>query len=143
MYFLSGEATCLNVMPACLVMSVNAILMGCWLRTRLSCKGAKTQRRPQKVRIKVLNVFIGLLIAPCLLILSTARAVCRRRLCVRRQSTRGRADNEHAPDQVAGARQSRGSQHYPLRRLSVATLCRARNARQRSQVAHVRSPASS
>src|SRR6185369_3976594 len=117
MYFLSGEATCLKVMPACLVMSVNAILMGCWLRTGFSRKDAKAQRRMRRIRIlcafaslREKKLFIGLSIAPCLLTLSTSRAVSHLRLCVRRRRTHDRADNEHAPDRVAGARQSRGFQ---------------------------------
>src|SRR6185369_14799907 len=124
MYFLSGEATCLKVMPACLVMSVNAILMGCWLKTGFSRKDAKAQRRMRRIKIlcgflcafaslREKKLFIGLSIAPCLLTLSTSRAACRPRLCARRRRTHDRVDNEHAPDRAGGARQSRGFRCCP------------------------------
>src|SRR5215213_3340756 len=153
MYFLSGEATCLKVMPACVVMSVKAILVGCWLRTVFSRSGATAQSKNMTRRVKSLidfrcavaslreKFFIDLSSAPCLLTLSTSRAVSRPQLCALRQCMHGRVDNEHGPERVASARRSQGSQRCPLRRLSVATLCQVRNAHQRSRVAHERSPA--
>src|SRR5215212_7421154 len=62
MYFLSGEATCLNVIPDCAVTSVKAILVGCSLRRDFSRKGAKAQRKPQRKNttkgLKLLNGFL-------------------------------------------------------------------------------------
>src|SRR6185369_9504627 len=80
--------------------------------------------------------------APCLLTLSTSRAACRLRFCVQRRCTHDRAENERGPDRVAGAPRSRGSRHCPLRRPSVAALCRAHSAHQRSRAAPERCPAS-
>src|ERR1043166_634990 len=54
MYFFSGEATCLKVMPACAVMSVKEILAGCELKEFVSRKGAKMERKTAKKKAKVL-----------------------------------------------------------------------------------------
>jgi hypothetical protein len=54
MYFFSGEATCLKVMPDAAVMSVNEILF--------SRKGAKAQRKAQR-RIRRAKLLCGFLCA--------------------------------------------------------------------------------
>src|ERR1044072_3352150 len=113
MYFLSGEATCLNVTPACLVMSVNVILGGCWLRTDFSRSGATAQSKNITRTAKIVigfrcavallreKLLIGPSIAPCLLPLSRCRVASRLQPCGPRRCMHDRADSEHAPDRAA------------------------------------------
>src|SRR5215212_6370607 len=107
-------------------MSVKAIFAGCQLSTGFSSKGAKAQRKPKRKnitrRLERLGGFlcafaplrekcsdsdrsrwliIGLLSVLYPLTASTSRAGSRLRLCGRKRYTRGRVDNERAPDRVS------------------------------------------
>ena len=56
MYFLSGEATCLKVMPAWAVMSVKAILGGLPASELISHAKAQRRKEDRKVRDRITDL---------------------------------------------------------------------------------------
>src|SRR5215213_11937911 len=112
MYFFSGEATCLNVIPDCAVISVKAIFGG---GTSHSIANKRYAFITSDDRITVTEKSISSLL-PGLSLLdpSRPRAVSRLRLFGPRLCKHDQAGNAHGPDPVSIAPPSRDFQRCLL-----------------------------
>src|SRR5688572_16085315 len=156
MYFFSGDATCLKVIEAEAVMSVNRIgpdslttflttsflsstttsflvsfwICFCWtVWARAEEKEKESSNRSVSARRIISYLWPAL--SPS--IHATFRAGSHLPSCGRRPCTRGLADNARAPGLASVSPRSRGFRRCRQRRPAVTTLCRVRSKHQQNQ----------